>query len=465
MGGVGLLGDAGKPRPLVGQLIKGKYRLMYELATGSLGGLYLAEQRGTGTRLVVKVFRMEFAKDNDLAEKLRRQMLAVAALSEKHPNIVRVYDCDQTENGSPFIAMEQLTGRTLHEVMREAGPLEMGRALSLAGQMAAGLNAAHDADIVHTDVHPRNFMVLGKGEAIKIIGFERARLRNVGAMDHLGPASGISRTPEYMAPEQIQIQRGRRGDITHQTDIYAFGVVLYEMLTGTVPFQASTPDGVWAMHLHKVPTPVKALRPEIPVEMEAKVLQALEKEPKWRENTANEVVDELLRGVAPGRSRAREAPNRGPQTIQTERGMRSNAPKRRWVRARWELAAISGLLILIAAAAAWLLYPRRVPEVTYQQPAQQRPKEALERGPATVGESKEEATENPPASKSQPPPVPVLKKTAPSASPAKQADTKPSQRIRPPAPPASTAPDTQTGSPDPSEIIDWLLKQPGAARP
>lgn len=458
MGGVGLVGEGGNPYPLVGQLIKGKYRLTCGLATGSLGVVYLAEQLGTGTRLVLKIFRIEFGQDNQLIDKLRRQMLAVAALSEKHSHIVRVYDCDQAEDGSPFIAMEQLAGRTLRDVMQEAGPLEIGRALSLAGQMAAGLNAAHDAGIVHTDVHPQNFMVLGKDEAIKIIGFERARLRSVGALDHLVPASGISRTPAYVAPEQIQ--RGQRGNITHQTDIYSFGVVLYEMLTGVVPFQAATPDVVLAMHLQTAPTPLKELRQEIPVEVEARVLQALEKAPKWRENTANEVVGELLHEFVPGRSRAKVAPIRGLRTaIQTgSSGVRPIAPKRQLVGARWALAAISGLLILIAAAAVWMLIPRKVPEVTYQPPAQQRPKEAPERGSTTVGESKEEATE-------KPPPVPVLKKTAPSASRPKQADTKSSQRTRPPAPSASTVPDTRTGSPDPSEIIDWLLKQPGAAKP
>jgi predicted Ser/Thr protein kinase len=457
--------DGGVPDPLVGRLIKGKYHVTGQLATGSLGVTYLAQQQGRAAGLVVKVFRGEFTKTKEFVERLHRQMMALAALSKAHRQIVRVYDCDQADDGSLFIVMEQIEGRTLHELLRQGGALEIDRALSLAVEMAEGLNAAHDAGLVHTDVHPKNVLVLGDEDTVKLIGFERARLKKAGAMDHLVPATQITRTPEYAAPEQIQ-----RGEITKQTDIYAFGIVLYEMLTGVVPFRASTPDAVLAMHLGVAPTPPKALRAEIPVEVEAQVLRALEKEPKWRQNSANEVIHEFLQRVAAARAVRVGRPTR-------ERGSAADAapageqpaPRPR-VGVRWTVAAIVGLLIVLAAALFWVVYPRWAPEETYQPPPRPQPSETLMPGPAPAGESETKAPELPaPPSPVQPLPERVLPE-APSkergglaekesTSPPKVGQTKSPRRTRPPASPQDVAPGAKRGSPDAADIIDWLLKQ------
>ena len=455
-------GDGGAPDPLVGHVIKGKYHVTGQLATGSLGVTYLAQQRETGAKFVVKVFRGELTKATKFVERLHRQMMVVAALSKTQPHIVRVYDCGQADDGSLFIVMEQIEGRTLHDVLRQGGALEIERALSVAVQIAEGLNAAHDVSLVHTDIHPKNVLVLGDKDTVKLIGFERARLKNAGATDLLVPATQLTRTPEYAAPEQIQ-----RREITKQTDIYAFGVVLYEMLTGVVPFRASTSEAVLAMHLGVAPTPPKALRAEIPVEVEAQVLRALEKEPKWRQNSANEVVQEFLQRVGAGRV-GRPTSGRGPVAAAATAVAQSSPLPR--TGARWIVAAIVGVLIVLAAASFWVLYPWRAPEDTYQPPPQPQPRQTVIPGPAPAGESEKNAPELPaPPSQAQPLPERVLPEPPPkeraglgekeSTSPPKEGKVKSSRRARPPAPPQDVAPGAKRESPDGSEIIDWLLKQ------
>ncbi len=433
-------GDGGAPDPLVGHVIKGKYHVTGQLATGSLGVTYLAQQRGTGAGLVVKVFRGELTKAKEFTERLHRQMMVVAALSKTQPHIVRVYDCGQAEDGSLFIVMEQIEGRTLHDVLRQGGALEIERALSVAVQMAEGLNAAHDANLVHTDIHPKNVLVLGDKDTVKLIGFERARLKNAGATDHLVPATQLTRTPAYAAPEQIQ-----RREITKQTDIYAFGIVLYEMLTGVVPFRASTSEAVLAMHLGVAPTPPKTLRAEIPVEVEAQVLRALEKEPKWRQNSANEVVREFLQPLGAARAGrvGRPTSGRGPvATAATAVAQSSPLPR---TGARWIVAAIVGVLIVLAAASFWVLYPWRAPEDTYLPPPRPQPRQTVIPEPAPAGESEKNAPELPaPPSQAQPLPERVLPEPPPkeraglgekeSTSPPKEGKVKSSRRARPPRP-------------------------------
>ena len=453
--------DGGAPDPLVGQLIKGKYHVTCRLATGSLGVTYLAQQRGTGAGLVVKVFRGEFTKAKEFVERLHRQMMAVAALSKTQRHIVRVYDCDQAEDGSLFIVMEQIEGRTLHDVLRQGGALEIDRALSVATQMAEGLNAAHDASLVHTDIHPKNVLVLGDAETVKLIGFERARLKHAGAMDHFVPATQLTHTPAYAAPEQIQ-----RREVTKQTDIYAFGIVLYEMLTGIVPFRASTSEAVLAMHLREAPTPPKALRAEIPVEVEAQVLRALEKEPKWRQNRASEVVQEFLHRVVAARAGRVERPPSGRRPAAQAGGQ---PPQRPRVDARWIVAAIVGVLILLAAASFWALYPRRAPEDTYQSLPDPQPSQTVIPGPVPAGETEKTAPELPPPSPAQPRPDRVLPDAPPkegerpganeSTPSPKEGKATSTRRTRPPAPPQPVAPGAKRGPLDGSDIIDWLLRQ------
>jgi hypothetical protein len=197
-----------------------------------------------------------------------------------------VHDFDQTEDGALFIVMEWLEGRVLSEVIQRDRALDLPRAVRLATQIAEGLEAAHRANVIHRDVKPQNIMVLDAGDDIKLMDFGIARLRDAGpSMTRAGTMMG---TPDYMAPEQIEGQ-----DITEKTDMYSFGIVLYEMLTGMVPFRASTQAAVLTKQLQEPPVPPSRLRPEIPHDLEAIVLKALEKDPTKRERDMAAIVRAL----------------------------------------------------------------------------------------------------------------------------------------------------------------------------
>ncbi len=471
--------------PLVGRVLKGRYRLVRKLAIGHAGVVYFAREVGRENRLAVKVLDAKYAQDDKGAQGFRQLMLAVAALSKRHRNLVRVYDCDWTEDGRVFIAMEYLEGRPLSELLRQAGGLEMARALHLALQMAEGLGALHDAGIVHADIQPQHFMVVGEGEALKLIGFEMARWKGVGPLDPLLDTQGIPRAPEYLAPEQIE-----GGKLSPQTDIYALGVVLYQMLTGVVPFRAATPEEVRAMHLHTAPTLLKAVRPEVPVMVEARVLEALEKDPKWRGNTVRDVVSEFPQELAAERARGKAGQIRGLRmALQAGKDRaRRVATKYGMARWGWKLAVIIGLLILAAVPLWWMASARQAREGSSAQSPQQSPDAAPRSEPASAREPDWKASGGPslpsqdsPGGTSPGPPPPAPESTAPEVK-------KPAEEIPPPAPthrmaesspnarlleaprregadtrgPDTQAPktkaDTHATPPDPTDVIDWLLK-------
>ena len=527
--GANLIGDEASPDPFVGHLIGGRYHVLSKLAAGQRGLVYLAQQISTGITVALKVLDDEYAKDGTFVERFRRVMLVLAAVSEQHPNIVRVFECDQAEDGRLFVAMEYLEGQLLSELIQKEGPLEIESTLSLAEQMAEGLNAVHSVGIIHADVRPENFMIVGETMGVKLIGFERAYMGGVGTMDSLIRSGADARPPEYLAPEQIEAR-----EITRQTDIYAFGVVLYQMLSGVVPFRASTPEEVLAMHLHEAPAPLRDLRPEIPRALEGKVLQALAKEPHRREGYANHVINELLitlvveelkvqaadkkKGVFARTRKALQTVLGGAGSIDATRsgerevgwslapisrtreaprgdmgGTRNLAAKIGRTGAGWKLAAAIGLLILVIVSAFWMAFsrkgselpsvppPRQVPDVV-RLPAEaiaprQNPDAAQGPGPAMVGQP-EQKTEGIPVhsvpaitSPEAPPPSsgfqradrPVGKKDA---LPARQKKTQPARPAQLQAAPRSPTPDTQPprkeaesqgASPDPTEVIDWIL--------
>lgn len=467
---------------MLGHLIRARYRVVSRLATGERWTVYVAQQVSTGNRVALKVLHAGLSKNEAFVNGFRQVMTAVRDLSKNHRSIVKVYDCGQTEDGSLFVAMELIDGRTLRDVILQEGPLAIDRALRMAKQMADGLGVAHGFGIVHADVRPENFMVIGKEETIKILGFERARLKAVAPADLLDPPGGIPRAPDYVAPEQIKGE-----EITKQVDVYAFGVVLYEMLCGVVPFRASTPDAVLAMHLRQAPTPLTALRPEIPRVVEAKVLQALKKEPQQRESYVNDVANEYLYEsalfeLAEAGSRSRRGRvGRVTAALQAGAGqIRSILPKGAGAAASWKLAAIlSGVLILIAVALLWVVFSRPVPEVAQAPKPQPKPEEARVPGPASTEKPEGETVET----VSRPPEVQTIPETpVPAPAPTEPQERKASPETKrapaakkgrvvsrpgPPTPPpaGSEAPGGKAESqdataPDPTAVIDWLLKRP-----
>ena len=283
------LKEAGaKKDTLTGQMIKGRYQVIKKLGAGGMGTVYLAEQVAIGRRVALKVLHSSYATDEEFVRRFRHEARLAASLN--HHNIITVYDFDQADEGSLFIAMEYVDGRSLSEVIRQEGPMDIGRAVRLGIQIVEGLEAAHRAGVIHRDIKPDNIMVTGmaENEDVKLMDFGIARLRDTGSMTRLTRSGAIMGTPSYMAPEQIE-----GGDVSEKTDIYALGIVLYEMLSGGVPFRASTPGSVLIKQLREVPVSLMKLRREVPAAVERVVMQALEKKPQKRQQSMGEIAQGL----------------------------------------------------------------------------------------------------------------------------------------------------------------------------
>ena len=271
--------------PFIGLVIRGRYRVLKKLGQGGMGSVYFAEQMAVSRNVALKVVHGDFARDAEFVKRFRLEARLAASLN--HRNVVTIYDFDQAEDGSLFIAMEYLNGRTLAEVVRQDGVCAVERALRLSLQIAQGLEAAHSAGVIHRDIKPQNIMVLNGEDQIKLMDFGIARLSDVGGpgLTRTGVVMG---TPAYMSPEQIE-----GGEITRQTDVYAFGVVLYELLTGRVPFAASTASSVLVQHLREPPRPARSLNARIPEAVDRVVLHVLEKSPDARPRGMTAVIAEL----------------------------------------------------------------------------------------------------------------------------------------------------------------------------
>jgi serine/threonine protein kinase len=284
-----------KQDPFLGKLIKGRYNVISKIGEGGMGSVYLAEQVSIGRKVALKVLNGSYASDDEFIGRFRREARLAASLN--HRNIVTVYDFDQGHDGSLFIAMEYLQGTRLSDVIRRDGPLEISRAVRLATQISEGLNVAHVNGVIHRDIKPDNVMVFGSrgAEEIKLMDFGIARMMDAGTTtSNLTRAGVIMGTPAYMAPEQAE-----GTTVSEKTDIYALGIVLYEMLSGTVPFKASTPSAVLIKQLQETPTSLRKLRREVPSALESLVMRALEKKPQKRPRDMREVAEQLQKIDAP----------------------------------------------------------------------------------------------------------------------------------------------------------------------
>jgi len=265
--------------PRLGMLLAGKYRLDAVAGRGGMGTVYRATHVMLGKTVAVKLINRELAPSPEFVERFQREARAAARLD--HPNIASVYDLGQTDDGTLFIAMEFIDGSSLKDVIQTAGPLPAARIVSLTGQIAAALAAAHARNIIHRDLKPQNVCIT-RDET----GREVAKLLDFGIAKSFGDdatqvtATGLALgTPQYMSPEQTTGQ-----PLDGRSDLYSLGVIVYEMLTGVVPFDAKSAPAVLVKHVNEVPEPPSRRRPDvtIPAELEALALRCLEKDPARR---------------------------------------------------------------------------------------------------------------------------------------------------------------------------------------
>ncbi|HLM92517.1 MAG TPA: Stk1 family PASTA domain-containing Ser/Thr kinase [Gaiellaceae bacterium] len=265
---------------LINTLFDGRYRIVRKLGAGGMANVYLAEDEDLGRRVAIKILNDRYANDDLFIERFRREAKSAAALS--HPNIVSVYDRGEAE-GTYYIAMEVIEGRSLKELIMTRGPLPIAQALAYTHEILDALRFAHRHGIIHRDIKPHNILI---GERLKVTDFGIAR---AGA-SQMTEAGSIMGTAQYLSPEQA-----RGAPVTASSDLYSAAIVLYEMLTGKVPFNGDSAIEIAMKHLNDPPKPPSKIRPEIPDELDAVVLRALSKNPEDRYQTAEEFSEDLHR--------------------------------------------------------------------------------------------------------------------------------------------------------------------------
>jgi beta-lactam-binding protein with PASTA domain len=369
--------------PTANTLIDGRYRVLSRLGAGGMAEVFLAEDQQLGRKVALKLLHRRFVEDDGFVERFHREARSAAGL--QHPNVVSVYDRGGVEDGGAgtyYIAMEYLPGRSLKQLIRDEAPLDPARAIDIAIQILGAAGFAHRQRIIHRDLKPHNVIVDDTGHAtVTDFGIARA-----GASD-MTETGSIMGTAQYLSPEQAQGQ-----PVGPASDLYSVGVVLYEMLTGRVPFDAESPVTIALKHVSEAPVPPRHLNPAIPPELEQTILWVLNKDPADRPASADQLITVLeycreaittagagqhtasmaavaAAGAAAGADAAIGA-YREPVTNGSGRLAAVVAPEdarrgREW--APWAWATLIVLLVIAAALAAYLLTrPRQyvVPKVT-----------------------------------------------------------------------------------------------------
>jgi len=271
---------------LIGTVFDGRYKIVRKLGAGGMANVYLAEDQELGRHVAIKILNDKHANDDQFVERFRREAKNAAGLS--HPSIVSIYDRGDSE-GTYYIAMEFLDGRTLKELIVSRGPTPVKIAIDYSLQILAAIGFAHRGEIVHRDIKPHNVVVDAEGR-LKVTDFGIAR----SGASQMTEAGSIIGTAQYLSPEQA-----RGAAVDPRSDLYSVGIVLYEMLTGQVPFTGYTPLEIAMKHLSAIPAPPSELRPDIPHDLDLVVLRALAKDPEDRYQSAEEMVADLAR-VASG---------------------------------------------------------------------------------------------------------------------------------------------------------------------
>ncbi len=275
-------------------VLGGRYRLQHSIASGGMAEVWEAHDDILGRRVAVKILHSHLATDRSFLARFRREAIAAARLA--HPNVVATYDTG-VDDGVAWIVMERVDGKTLRQVLSASGPLSLGRAVHIAIQVADALDYAHRAGVIHRDVKPGNIL-LTESDRVKVADFGIAKAAIEAAEDtggasvdftDLTQSGAIIGTARYLSPEQVN-----GGTVDGRSDVYALGVVLYEMACGQVPFTGDTDVAVAVQHATATPRRPSELRDDIPVSLEVVVLKALAKLPEERYPSAGALHAALL---------------------------------------------------------------------------------------------------------------------------------------------------------------------------
>jgi len=286
---------------LINTLFDGRYRIIRKLGSGGMANVYLAEDQELGRRVAIKILNERHANDDQFVERFRREAKNAAGLS--HPNIVSIYDRGEAE-GTYYIAMEYLDGRSLKELIVARGPAPIHVAIDYARKILDALRFAHRNGIVHRDIKPHNVIVDAEGR-VKVTDFGIARA-GTSQMTEVGSIIG---TAQYLSPEQA-----KGAPVDQTSDLYSVGIVLYELLTGKVPFTGDSPVEIAMKHISAAPEPPSSLRPDVPEDLDLIVLRALGKTPEDRYPSAEEMDKDLAR-VAQGLGVSRETEEAATQIL------------------------------------------------------------------------------------------------------------------------------------------------------
>jgi serine/threonine-protein kinase len=329
-------------------LVDGRYRITGRIGAGGMADVYLAHDEHLGRDVALKVLHRRFAQDQEFVERFRREASSAAGL--QHPNVVGVYDRGEYD-GTYYIAMELLRGRTLKDVIAQEAPLDQERALDMAVQILRAAGFGHRRGVIHRDFKPQN-VIVDDEDRVKVTDFGIAR---AGASE-ITETGSIMGTAQYLSPEQAQ---GTAAEDT--SDLYSIGVMIYEMLAGSLPFGGDSAVAIALRHLTEPPPPLERFRPDVHPAFEAVVMQALAKDPRQRFQDADGFIAALehvrpqLRMLPAGNETAAFAPVAGP--VEDTFVAAPPAPPERAPRGRrrvW-LWALLGVLLAGLAVAGVLL--------------------------------------------------------------------------------------------------------------
>lgn len=276
--------------PLIGTLLDGKHRLERHLGSGGMGIVYAARHEIINKQVAIKILNPGPNCDDTLPERFKQEAEAAARI--RHPNIVEVSDFGKTRDGLLYMVMEYVEGESLRELISKQSPLSPERVVNLGCQICSGIAVAHKAGIVHRDLKPENVLIeiIDGRETARVLDFGIAKLLDRAGLTRAGDVLG---TPDYMSPEQASAQ-----PVDHRSDIYSLGIILYEMLSGQVPFSGPKPRQVLIRHVIEQPRPVAALRSDMPEGLARACMRALEKAPDKRQQSAADLAAELSAAIA-----------------------------------------------------------------------------------------------------------------------------------------------------------------------